>query len=228
MRLVYTAVASIALVSLVAGPAMAQRQKGEGKGGRGGGGGLAGLLQREEVIEELKLTPDQVAKVKEVAQKVRTKHEADFSALRDQSPSERAEKMQELNKTVTDEVLTGLSETLKPDQVKRIKEIELQTRGPAAFNDPEVAKALNLSDEQKTKIKSINEDLRAEMMSLRPQGGAGGGGAGGGGAFQKMAAARKDGMKKVEKVLNDDQKKTWHEMVGKPFEMRMGQRQRAS
>src|SRR5262249_53578589 len=160
-----------ALLSLVAGPAMAQRQKGqrgEGKGGRGGGGGLAGLLQREEVIEELKLTPDQVSKVKEVAQKVRNKHKADFSSLRDMNPSERTEKMQELNKTVTEELFAGLGDTLKPDQVKRAKEIELQQRGPGAFSDPEVVKALNLSDEQKAKIKSINDDLRAEMTALRP------------------------------------------------------------
>jgi Spy/CpxP family protein refolding chaperone len=226
MRLVYAAFASIALVSLVAAPATAQRQKGQ-KGG-GGGGGIGMMLQREEMIEELKLTPDQVSKIKDVAQKVASKHEADRAALQDLSPTERREKMQELTKTVTEEVMAGLSDTLKPDQVKRIKEIQLQQRGPQAFTDVEVAKALSLSDEQKAKIKSINEDLTAEMAAARGQGGGGGGGGGGAANFQKMAAARKEAMTKIEKVLNEDQKKTWHEMTGKTFEMRMGQRQRTS
>jgi hypothetical protein len=60
----------------------------------------------------------------------------------------------------------AVAELLTPEQSKRLKEISLQQRGPTALTDPEVAKALDLSEDQQTKVKSINEETATAMRDL--------------------------------------------------------------
>jgi hypothetical protein len=126
---------------------------------------------------------------------------------------------------VPDAVLKALESVLKPEQVKRLKEISLQQRGARALADPKIQTALKITDDQKEKIKTIQEDARKEIAALNPRGngGAGGGGRGnrgGGEARQKLNA---ETMKKLVEVLSPDQRKTWTAMVGEPFELKREQ-----
>jgi hypothetical protein len=219
----------VGLALLLALPAFAQqpqRQRGQGRGGRGGGGfGLAGLINNESVQKELKLDSDQVEKAKAAVQDVREKHQGDFAQLQDLSQEERREKMTAMNRTINEETMKALAGIFKPDQIKRLKQVELYNQGVTAFTDPHVQKALNLTSEQKEKIKTIASDAQEEMRGFRGQRGQGGG------DFaemqKKMAEFRKHTMEKVMAVLNNDQKDKWKEMVGTPFEVQMqGQRRR--
>src|SRR5207248_3832151 len=73
---------------------------------------------------------------------------------------------------------------------------------PEAFvSNDDVTKALNLSDDQKDKVKTISADYRKDTQALRPGGGAGGaggrpGGGGGAGGFDQIgrASCRERGM----------------------------------
>jgi hypothetical protein len=57
----------------------------------------------------------------------------------------------------------------------------------------------------------------------RGAGGGGGRGAGGRGANQeKLAALTKELDEKVQDVLTNDQKKTWKDMTGEPFNVQFG------
>jgi hypothetical protein len=211
---------SLVLVGLLACHAEAQRPQRPGGGrGQGMGGGVGQLLMNESVREELKIDEDQAATIGKIVQKVQESHRDEFTRLQNLSPTEQREKRRELSKSVNGEIMKDLGDMLKPDQAKRLKEIQLQAQGPQALGDPEIADALKLNDAQKEKIKSINDDLAAEMRAARPMGGGGGGGPGRGGV-EKMAQLRKEGMNKVSNVLTDEQKKAWHEMTGKPFEIR--------
>lgn len=108
----------------------------------------------------------------------------------------------------------ALADSLSPEQLKRLKQIQLQQRGAQAFQDPEVQTALKMTDEQKEKVKTIAEDARKDMGELFKN-------AGGGNreeAMKKFAAFRKEVMDKTTSVLTDDQKKSWKDMVGEPFE----------
>ncbi|HEV3119062.1 MAG TPA: hypothetical protein VGY58_18555 [Gemmataceae bacterium] len=200
----------LGLTALLASPAMAQR----GRGGRGGMGGPAGLVNNKGVQKELKLTDEQVKKAEDALKTIREKHQEEFAGIRDLPQEERGEKFQALNKTVGEEQMKALSDILSADQIKRLKQISLQTRGAQAFNDAEVQKELKLTDDQKDKIKTINDDARQEMGSIFQ----------GGGDFQenqkKIAALRKETMEKVSGVLTDDQKKAWKDMTGDPFEVK--------
>jgi hypothetical protein len=209
------------LTLLLAVPAFAQqrqRGQGQGRGGRGGGG-YGALISIEAVQKELKLDGDQVEKATAAVREVREKHADDFAKLQDLDQQERREKMMGLTKTVNDETVKSLDGILKHDQVKRLKQIELQNRqgGIGAFNDPDVQKALKLTDEQKEKIKTIAADAGEEQRGLRQQGA----GADRAEMAKKAAALRKHTMEKVMAVLDDNQKTTWKEMTGAPFEVQM-------
>jgi len=239
MKALGKVVLTFGLAALVTLPAVAQQQQrgGRGFGGRGGFGGFGGpgmLLQNEGVKKELKLTDEQAKKASEAVTKVREKHQDEFQGLRDLSQDERREKMTQITKVISDETTKALADILTPEQQKRLKQIQLQQRGPQAFSDPDVLKALKLTDDQKEAIKTINEDFTQDSRELFQSFGRGnrgaGRGLGGAGGFspenqKKITELRKETMGKVMAVLKDDQKKTWKEMTGDPFEVRFeGQR----
>jgi hypothetical protein len=215
------------LIAVLSAPALAQRQPGQGRGFGGGQfGGIGGLLRNESVQKELKMEKDQVDKTTEAVRKVRDKHADEFAKLADLSQEERRTKSAELNRTVSAETLTAVSEVLKPEQVTRLKQIELQQAGVTAFTRPDVEKALTLNDEQKGKLKTIADESSTKMRELlgggRGQGGArpprGQGGARGTPPDQaKVTALRKEMGDKALAVLTDDQKASWKSMTGDVF-----------
>jgi len=205
----------LGLVALLTGPALAQ---GQGRGfGMMGGGGIAMLIGNESVQKELKLDDTQVTKAKELADKNREKFTAAREETKDLDQEERQKKTTALMKEVNESTLKAVGEFLKPEQVTRLHQISYQTRGVMAFADPEVAKKLNITDAQKEEIKTINEESQATLRELRQ-----------GfqddreGTMKKMAEHRKEVLAKVVVKLNDEQQKTWKEMIGAPFELKMG------
>ena len=70
--------------------------------------------------------------------------------------------MQELHK----ENEKSVAKILKPEQFKRLKQISYQQQGGRAFTDPEVAKALRLTEEQQKTIREINEAPVAKSAQL--------------------------------------------------------------
>jgi hypothetical protein len=201
-----------ALALLVQG-ASAQRPG----GGRGGFGGLGQLLQTKEVQKELSLSDEQIEKAKTITEEITKKHADDFAKLRDLPMEERGPKMMEMMGQVREETLKGLSDVLKPEQTKRLKQLVLQQQvnspfggGIGVFLTPDVEKALALTDKQKEDLKTMADDFRKESRELF---------AGGFNeeARTKMEAMRKDAMDKALKVLDDKQKTTWKEMTGETF-----------
>lgn len=215
---------ALSLAALLAQPAFAQRQKGQGRGGMQQGG-VGRLLDNEGVQKELKMDADQVEKTKAAVQKVREQHQDEFTQLRDLSQEERATKSRELTKVVSTETFKAIGEILKPEQIKRLKQIELQQAGSQAFTRPEVEENLKLTAEQKDKIKTISDDAAKERRELFQAGG--GGGKGGGQANrEKMAALTKQTTEKIQAVLTDEQKKTWQDLTGEPFQVQFQRRQK--
>jgi Spy/CpxP family protein refolding chaperone len=192
----------VGVAAVAAGSAEAQRpQRG---GGFGGGNSLAFLAGQKSVQEELKMTDDQVTKVKEFSDKQRQ----DRGGQRNASPEDRAKMQAERTKAEA----KAMADILKPDQLKRLKQISWQREGTRAVSNEEVADALKLSTEQKDKIKTIQEDVRKEMAGLRQ---------GGGGNREEAAKKREELQKgadeKLNAVLTADQKTKLKELTGEPF-----------
>jgi len=180
------------------------------------GGGSSLLLMSPDVQQELKMTEEQITKAKEASQAVREKFKDTFTQLKDTPKEQIREKMQEIMKQVGEETNKALKGVLNADQAKRLKQLEMQSKGAEAFADPEVAKALNFSDEQKEKIKTLRDDASKEMREILQ---------GAQGNFQeaitKMQALRKETQEKITATLTDAQKKSWKEMTGEPFEFKL-------
>jgi hypothetical protein len=203
----------LGLVALLAGPAAAQ---GRGFGRFGGNVGV--LLGNESVQKELKLEDKQLEKAKELSEKAREEMQEKFQSLQDLSPEERRAKFPEINRELTASTLKAAGEFLKPEQIARLKQISLQQRYGQAFLDPEVAKNLNLKDTQKTEIQTIVQEAGTEMRTI----------------FQENQDDREAAMKKIQELnkktveqilakLNDEQQKTWKQMLGSPFEVKYEQ-----
>jgi len=213
MRAFFAGMVGVGLVALLAGPAAAQ---GQGRGfGFGGGGGYAMLLANESVQKELKLEDQQLEKAKELGQKAREKMTAARSSFEGLDQEERRTKMTELNKEINESTMKAAGEFLKPEQITRLKQISYQTRGASALSDPDVQKKLNITDSQKTDIQTIVTDSMSEMRTIfqenqddREA------------AMKKVGELRKQTLAKAEAKLNDEQQKSWKEMLGSPFEIK--------
>jgi len=204
MRNLMKVALGLGLSTLLVSPALAQ---GPGGGfGRGGGGAM--LLANPGVQKELKLDKEQTDKVEKFSADMREK----MQGFQDLSQEERQTKMQEMQKDGTK--IAG--EILKPEQKKRFDQISLQARGLQAFNDPEVQGKLKITDEQKAKIKTLADDTQAQRRDIMQD-------AGGDrqAAMKKMTDLTKEATKKAMDLLTTEQKATWKEMTGEPFELQM-------
>jgi hypothetical protein len=214
MRTLGKLVMALGVVALTAAPAWAQQGKGQGRGGfgmRGGGAGM--LLGNKSVREELKITEEEGTKLEALTTKLREERDSKLEGL---SKEERGEKMRELAPAQHAALIKGLGEILKPEQVSRFEQIEVQFAGAAAFAMPRVQEKLKLSDEQKTKVREAEEGARAAQREAfqgfqddRE------------GAMKKLAEIRKETVSKIQALLSDDQKASWKELAGAPFELKM-------
>ena len=219
----------VAFMLLTTSPLMAQRPGG-GRGGFGGGGpgggrggfgfgGSLGILQRDSNAEELKLTDDQKAKIKELSEKQRedTRMRDVFGKMRDATDDERTALQAEIAK-LTESIRTqtdaDLKQILMPEQFTRYRQLALQQRGVSAIGDSDVSGDLKLSDEQLAKLKAIAEESdkrRNEMFAKMREQGFGGGGED---MRTKMEEMRKEFEEKRFAVLTDAQRKQWEVLRG--------------
>jgi Spy/CpxP family protein refolding chaperone len=212
------------LLALLVATAQAQRPGRFGGGGFGFGGGL--LLVNKSVQEELKISDEQKTKIEEIAKESREKTDAilpkiDFQdkdnikeafAKRKEAMEQNKDKLTAIRESSEKAMLAVLDDKQKT----RFKQIEIQSERFAAFQKEDVVKALNLTDDQKEKIKTIAEDVGKDVGDLRKE------------AFtdktgetrKKITAINKEGMEKAVAVLNDAQKAKWKELTGDPFEVR--------
>ena len=113
-----------------------------------------------------------------------------------------------------------LSDKGKSDQAKRLNQIRTQQLGLRAFSDEKIASLLKLTDEQKKEIKELSEDVRKEAEEMRKDIGMDFSKMGE--MMKKVSDLNKQALTKASELLKDDQKAKWQELVGKPFEMKMG------
>jgi len=235
----------LVLAATVAAYAQPGGGRGQGGGGFGGGTSRMALLNIEAIQKELGLTEDQVAAIKKLRDESRPMRggrgeggerrrprgngdearaaTARWYFVQDEQPRQRGQlseedrarfraQAEERAKKEKDE----LAKILKPEQVKRLREIYIQVAGTSALSDSEVAAELKITDEQKQKISKAREESFAGMRELFT------GGGDREAARTKMEEMRKKADASVLAVLTEDQKKQFEEMKGKKFDLPEG------
>src|SRR5262249_32640969 len=155
---------------LVAVPALAQPQPAQPPGGFGGFGGtrLAGfgitasLAINKQLQDELKMDEEQVKKLNDALAKSRGEMGDLFAKYRDATPEER----NDMFKKRSENTIKTVHSVLRSEQIKRLNQIENQQAGISMFTKADVQKTLKLSDDQKSSIEGINENLQKDLREL--------------------------------------------------------------
>jgi len=247
-----TRTAAIAVLAIVPAMIFAQQQRGQGgppqggqgmmRGGMMGGGMMGGgpaILFRTDVQKELKLTQEQIEKLREVVPgpggpggrggfggpprgqgaQGGVQGGQGGQQRRQGGPPEGGRRMGQ-NPEEMQKVDAAVKGVLNDSQYKRFHELDLQLSGPMAVLRPDVSEKLKITDEQRQQI----------MQAMRPQGGQRGQGGVQGGQQRRqggppqgmdpaqMEQRRKEQEAKVLALLTDAQRNQWTQMLGNKFE----------
>lgn len=107
-------------------------------------------------------------------------------------------------------IKNALKKAITPAQDKRLTEVWIQREGPMALNDPDVAKAVGLSDAQKKRVSEIAQDYGDDIRDLAMS-------SGGRVGPEESKPLRDAARKKLEAVLDKGQKAKFETLKGKPF-----------
>jgi Spy/CpxP family protein refolding chaperone len=148
----------------------------------------------------------------------------DFQNL---SEEERQARFEEFRKQAEERMKVArekLEQILLPEQMERLKQIGIQVQGTRALEDPQVAEALGLTEDQKQQLEKIREEIRAEFQRRFEEAQAQGQGQGPP-QFDpaQFEAQRKANDERLLAVLTDEQKAKFEELKGEKFELDMSQ-----
>ncbi len=207
-------------IAILAVALVANAQRGQGF--RGMMRGPMGSITRADVQAELKLTDDQKDKITNLTdfQQNMPKFQAamqEAGLSRDDFQTEAGQKkMRAVMEKIQAQQKKDIEAVLTPDQVKRWNEVSIQLDGNSAILQPEIAKALGITDDQKAKIqdlqkvqmdamRSMGEKMRNQELTMEE--------------FQAKRKKNDEVMDaELGKLLTDAQKAKLKEMGGKKFE----------
>jgi hypothetical protein len=162
------------------------------------------LLGVKGVQDDLKLTKAQLKKLTPLfeAQKALEEALTDPDSLVDTGA--RARELQGSKKVITD--------LLTRDQHKRMRQLQVQQRGPLAFLDPKVTQDLRISREQQmrfyvavqksfVKMAEIARDTKGDKEQMG----------------EKLTDLHKDLTDNMVKALSTQQQTKWHDLIGQPY-----------
>jgi hypothetical protein len=174
------------------------------------------VVFREKVQDELKLTTEQKSKLNSRAFDFVQDAQEFFMGLQDAKPEERQKKHMEFAQKANAKLDTLLKDSLKDDQIKRLRQIELQMEGLFAIGKPEISKELKITDEQRKQFMEVVQSLQQKVEPIVKQMQEGGDP---NELRPKMMKVRMEHDRQIDAFLTEAQKAQWKEMTGKPFSL---------
>jgi hypothetical protein len=226
---------SIAIILALVGPTLATKVASAQRFGSRSNS-LVSLAANEGVQKDLGVTGsgDVVTRLnalnedyRNASQKELTALGIDYSAFSDLPAAERAaemrivgEKTAEMNRKLTEKFLPKLAEILSPEQIARLRQIQLQASGLDVWTEPEFAKELDLTEVQKAKFSELRNEYSRKQNSLD-------------GDFQqrfaKIRELNTERDNKAAALLSEAQQSKLTELKGAPFDVsQLGFRRRGN
>lgn len=174
------------------------------------------MVFRDPVQAELKLTDEQKEKLEAHLRELLPEAMKFFEGMQDVKPEEREKEIQAFRKKSEKKLVGVLKETLSADQSKRLRQLGLQQEGAFALlhGGPEIAKELNITDDQRKQFMAIVRELQKTVEPLIKEAQSGGNPEE---IRPKVMKIRMEHEGKIEALLTDAQKKQWKAMLGKPL-----------
>ena len=213
-----------AAVLVVASLASAQEQKrSQGRGGFSGSrGGSAELVGMAEVQKELAISDDQKGLIEDMQKDLRQQlfgnsNPADFRNLSTEERDKRREEFRKKSDEVSKKADEMVSMILDPKQLDRLNQLRVQRESAASLGRAEVAEKVGLSQDQRSKVRKILDDLETANLGLfrnmrdlpreeQRQ------------VFTKQREQREKADAEILGTLTAEQKERWQKMQGKKFD----------
>ncbi|HBI46811.1 MAG TPA: hypothetical protein DDY78_28750 [Planctomycetales bacterium] len=141
-----------------------------------------------------------------------------FQKLQDLKGEEREKEHKAYQKKVGEKLTAVLKETLKEEQLKRVRQLELQQVGAVVLlnGDDESGKDLKITDEQRKQFMAVIQDLQKKVAPLIKEAQSGGNHEE---IRSKVMKIKKEHLDQIVALLTDAQKKQWQEMLGKTLDL---------
>ena len=123
------------------------------------------LLANDGVKKEIKLTDEQDKQIQKVIGDVREKYQPEIRKAQGDRQKQ-LKLVADSTRETRERVNKALPDILKPDQLNRLNQIQIQVNGIASFKRPEVQEKLKLTDEQKTEIRRIGNGLKQDLAEV--------------------------------------------------------------
>ena len=129
-----------------------------------------GMLDTQK---DLELVPEQIEKIEEIGKKYQEEMRADRDAWKDwqkMTPEERKAKSAEIRekyKKRAEAVKAEIEKVLLPHQIDKLKQINFRTRAPYSLRNPRTLEQLGISEEQKARLKKIQDDMMQQYRDLQ-------------------------------------------------------------
>ncbi len=224
MRLLTTFIIAAALSLLGSPPKPALAQVNQGQGAKNASinqGGAFGFVHRTpwfshpQMRTQLELNEDQFNKLNQAYTQSWSRYNQGLTGLdKSLAENERMQQHQELTGTFNKDFSKSVESVFADKQARqRYNQMDWQYRGYGAFNDPMVQQQLKLNGEQRQKFTKYNNEWNDQMNNWRRE-------------FQndrdgmanKFSNARKEWQSRIDSVLTPEQRTTWKDMSGKPFD----------
>ena len=174
------------------------------------------VVFRDKVQEELKLTGEQKDKLEQHLRELLPDAMQFFQSMEGVKPEERERELKAYRPKVNEKLAAVLKETLRKDQLQRLRQLELQQEGAFALlhGEAEIGKDLKITDEQRRQFMAVVQNMQKKIEPLIKMARSGGNADK---IRPKVMKIRKEHEGKIEALLTDAQKKQWKEMLGKPL-----------
>jgi hypothetical protein len=175
------------------------------------------LIFRDRVQKELNLSKDQARKLRQRLPETIQDAMQFFQklSLSNRKPEERDRELASYRQKAHEKLATFLKETLnlKEDQLRRLRQVELQHDGPFALGRPEVARELKITEEQRKQFMAVVQEMQRQIEPLIKEAQSGKGKPEE--IWPKVMTIRMEHEGKVEAILSAEQKTQWKAMLGK-------------
>lgn len=173
------------------------------------------LFQMQDVRRDVNITDQQLGRLNQSLETVQGRFRNDFAGLEKLNERERAARSQELARNFNTELMKASGDVLSAEQMNRLRQLELQRQGIQVFSDPDVQKRLNLTDQQRTQLRDLGDttdkgirEIRGNRELKRED------------AIKRFDTLDQQTRERINTILTEQQRKTWAEMIGKPFTFR--------
>ncbi len=163
------------------------------------------------VRKALNITDQQLERLNEAYDRLGPRWREDSVRLERLGDRDRAERLRELTQTYRGELARAFGGVLDETQMARYRQLDLQARGWTVFADPEVQKALNLTDEQRARLRELADtsdrtvrELTDAARTNRDE------------AVRKYGDFRTRTQEAINAVLTEEQRRAWNRLTGEP------------